>query len=452
MEWWTEMPKPETDTADARRLKAIAVSRDVARFEGLPECMERQAGPGWAELDAAATHPALRGADAKSLKFLVVAADADDERDMDPIVDVVRHATSIGVRVILVGAGLKPQTEELLRSNGLDAALSCPLVPATFRTTVDRAIAAPKNRPGSQTAVGEAAEGVDGSGAARRSRDRPTGKREASLYAVQSAAGGDGATTLAVNLAWELANSSVDPDQSVCLIDLGLQFGSVATYLDLPRRPVILEMLSDVSSMDEQAFRQALVTYRDRLSVFTAPPDILPLDMIGPDDVGALLRLARTCFDVVVVDMPTAVTGWTDAVFKLCDLYFVTCGLEVRSAQNALRFSRLLQAEGMPMDTMAFVLNRGPGRMDLGGRSRVDRMATSLNVAFHAVLSDGGKPVTEANDRGGALGFEAPRNPLARDVRTLADGLAKARAARKTDTTTVGRRAGGRSFLGVRFG
>ncbi len=49
-------------------------------------------------------------------------------------------------------------------------------------------------------------------------------------------AGGTGATTVAVNLAWELATIAKTDAPKVCLIDLDLQFGSVATYLDLPRR------------------------------------------------------------------------------------------------------------------------------------------------------------------------------------------------------------------------
>ena len=40
----------------------------------------------------------------------------------------------------------------------------------------------------------------------------------------------------------------------VCLLDLDLQFGSVATYLDLPRREAVFELLTQTSSMDATAF------------------------------------------------------------------------------------------------------------------------------------------------------------------------------------------------------
>ena len=46
----------------------------------------------------------------------------------------------------------------------------------------------------------------------------------------------------------------------MCLLDLDLQYGSVATYLDLPRREVIFELLSDTAQMDAESFGQALLS------------------------------------------------------------------------------------------------------------------------------------------------------------------------------------------------
>jgi pilus assembly protein CpaE len=71
---------------------------------------------------------------------------------------------------------------------------------------------------------------------------------QGAVFAVQNLAGGTGATTLSVNLAWELANVDKKKSPSVCLIDFDLQFGSVATYLDLPRRDIVLEFLQEAET------------------------------------------------------------------------------------------------------------------------------------------------------------------------------------------------------------
>src|SRR5690606_23823894 len=62
---------------------------------------------------------------------------------------------------------------------------------------------------------------------------RAGGDRDGVVLPVHGLAGGVGGTTFAVNLAWELANLSKTNPPRVALIDLDLQFGSVATSLDL---------------------------------------------------------------------------------------------------------------------------------------------------------------------------------------------------------------------------
>jgi hypothetical protein len=82
--------------------------------------------------------------------------------------------------------------------------------------------------------------------------------------------------------------------------------GSVATYLDLPRREQVFEVLSDTAARGQRAFLQSMLTFNDKLHVFTAPADMLPLDS-SPEDINALLDMARANFDYVIVDMPSTI-------------------------------------------------------------------------------------------------------------------------------------------------
>ena len=111
---------------------------------------------------------------------------------------------------------------------------------------------------------------------------KPAGvNREGVLIAVHGLAGGTGSTTLAVNIAWELANIDKKDPPRVCILDLDLQFGSVSTYLDLPRREAVYELLSNTESMDDEVFMQGLLSFNDKLHVLTAPSEMLPLDLIS---------------------------------------------------------------------------------------------------------------------------------------------------------------------------
>ena len=240
---------------------------------------------------------------------------------------------------------------------------------------------------------------------------------------VHGLAGGTGGTTLAVNLAWELATADKKNPPKVCLLDLDLQFGAVATFLDLPRREVVYDMLSETENMDEESFGQALLTYEDRLQVLTAPAEMLPLDLISSEDVNRILNIARNQFDYVVVDMPSTLVQWSEAVLNNAHVYFAMLELDMRCAQNALRFKRALQSEELPVEKLRYVLNRAPKFTDLSAKSRVKRMAESLGISIDVHLPDGGKPITQANDHGMPLANSAPKNPLRREIAKLAASI-----------------------------
>lgn len=449
------LPEPEP-------LRAITVSRDVQDFELLIEDMEAELGEAWGDLSFAEAGAFLKQDDADALQFIVIAVDKEDEDRLPQVTDLITDAKTSGTKIILVADGLGPTAiHELLRS-GADEFVPYPLPENALADAIVSLASKPAqtNPELAPAPTGDPSQSSDNLPAAMgRGQNLPTVRtgggdtRDGAIFAFQSASGGDGATTLAVNLAWELANASKNDAPTVCVIDLGLQFGSVATYFDLPRKQMIYEVLSDVDSMDEQAFRQALGTYKDKVSVFTAPSDILPLDLIGPDDVSALLNLARTCFDIVIVDMPMTITAWTETVFSLADIYFLVCGMEVRSAQNTMRFHKLLQSEGIAIERLKFVLNRGPGKMDMSGKGRVEKMAESLGVKFHTVLPDGGKQVTEINDLAAPLSVVASRNPLAKEIQKLAMDLFEARQAIQVGADPAGmRKQGKKAIFGLKFG
>jgi pilus assembly protein CpaE len=252
---------------------------------------------------------------------------------------------------------------------------------------------------------------------------KATGDREGVILPVQGLAGGTGATTFAVNLAWELANIDKKAPPRVCILDFDLQHGSVSTYLDLPRREVVYEMLSDTASMDNEGFMQALQSYNEKLHVLTSPADLLPLDIIQPADITRVLTAARTNFDYVVVDMPKTFVQWTETVLHEAHVYFAMLEQDMRSAQNALRILRLLKGEEMPFEKLRYVLNRAPGQFDLSGKSRIKRMAESLDIDIEVLMPDGGKQITQSNDHGQPLAESAAKNPLRKEIQKLAKSI-----------------------------
>jgi len=88
-----------------------------------------------------------------------------------------------------------------------------------------------------------------------------------------------------------------------------------------------------------------------------------------------------------------------------------------------LRLVRALKSEALPHEKLRYVLNRAPKFTDLSGKSRVKRMAESLDINIEVQLPDGSLQVTQANDHGLPLAETAGKNPLRKEIQKLAKSL-----------------------------
>lgn len=391
---------------------ACTISRDVQNFELLIEDMEAECGEGWGDLSFEDATLFLTQPDAESMEFVALAIDQEDEEKLDVLTDLVKLARDQKIRVIVIAEEVSPIALHKLLQVGADEFVPYPLPDGSLHDAIER-----MRRAALRPDDGDLPEEM-------RNKMKATGDRNGIVLGVQGLAGGTGSTTFAVNLAWELAQLEEDGEpQRVCLLDLDLQFGAIATYLDLPRREAVFELLQDTASMDSDSFMQALLTFNDRLQVLTAPGELIPLDLIGPPDIEKILEEARTNFDFVVIDMPPCVTEWTETILTAAHAVFAMTELDMRSAQNTLRMIRALKGEDLPVNKLRYVLNRAPKFTDLTGKSRVKRMAESLDIKIEILMPDGGKQVVQSNDHGVPLSEVAAKNPLRKEMQKLAHSI-----------------------------
>jgi pilus assembly protein CpaE len=400
-------------------IMACTISRDVQNFEMLIDDMEQELGENWGDLSFEDAPLFLDQPDAATLEFVAIAVDSQDEADLTRISDIIRQAKMRDIKVVLIAYNVGPIALHQLLRLGADDFVPYPLPDGALHDAIERMRKPPtpvmSAVPSSVVAEEEARAHVP--------TFKAKGDRDGVLLPVHGMAGGVGATTFASNLAWELANVSKTDAPRVCLLDLDLQFGAVSTSLDLPRRDAVFEILSDTAGVDSESFLRSMLTFNEKLHVFTAPPDMLPLEMVTAEDVGRVLDMALSNFDFVIVDMPTTIVSWTETVLNRAHVYFALMELDLRSAQNILRLVRALKAEGLPHEKLRYVLNRAPRFTDLSAKSRVKRMAESLDITIEVQLPDGGNQVTQANDHGLPLSESAAKNALRREVQKLAKSL-----------------------------
>jgi len=391
--------------AEPAEIAACTIARDVQNFDLLIEDMEAECGENWGDLTFEDAAVFLRQPEANNLEFVAIALDSDDEEDIAMVADLIKIATGRKIKVLLIAEEVSPIALHQLLKLGAEEFIPYPLPDGALHDAIER-----MRRPAPVLAEGG-------------TKLKGTGDKDGVILPVHALGGGVGATNFAVNLAWELAIEDEESPAKVCLLDLDFQFGSVATYLDLPRREAVFELLSDTSSMDTDSFLQALLPFNEKLHVLTSPSELLPLDFVGPEDIQKVLEIARTNFDYVVIDMPHTLVQWTETVLHASHVYFALVELDMRSAQNALRMIRALKGEELPYEKLRYVMNRAPKFTDLTGKSRVKRMAESLDIKIEVLMPDGGKQIVEANDHGVPLAEMAAKNPLRKEIQKLAKSV-----------------------------
>lgn len=395
---------------EAAPIAACTISRDVQAFDLLIEDMETEMGEAWGDLSIDDAIAFFDQPESDTLEFVAIAMDDQDEGNLAQIAEVIRRADAKGIKVLVVAEEVSPIALHQLLKVGAEEFIPYPLPDGALHDAIERL------RSPEPPAPPPAAEVPNTPKASSRNH-------EGVLIAVHGLAGGSGSTTMAVNLAWELATVDKNDAPRVCVLDFDLQFGSVSTFLDLPRREIIYEVLSDTDSVDEESFMASLLTFNNRLHVFTAPADMLPLDLVSSEDIMTVIDFARANFDYVIVDMPSTVVQWTESILTAAHIYFATIELDMRSAQNTLRMIRALKSEELPAKKLRYVLNRAPKFTDLNGKSRVKRLAESLDIAIEISLPDGGKQVVQAGDHGVPLAEAATKNPLRKEIQKLAQQL-----------------------------
>lgn len=260
----------------------------------------------------------------------------------------------------------------------------------------------------------------------QRSEKPPHGK----LISILSGCGGQGSTTLAVNLAVELADVS---GGRVVVVDLDYRFGQVATFLDLEPSYTLADLCNTVEQVEQSVIEKALIRHDTGVRALTRPSHLAQADaMTAAHCVGVLSSLVQFN-DYVVLDGPTRFDVGAQSVLDLADLNLLLVQLLVPSVRNTVRIVDAMRDAGYNLDRLRLVCNRvGKESAHLS----VDDVATTLNIQPTATLPDDWSTVGGAVNLGVPLLTYSPKSKVRQAIRDLAELLvappAESRPAKET--------------------
>lgn len=375
-------------------LKVVALVMNEATAHQLSSALSRIEGVDFEARMHSEDRSALEGIGVAELPDVVIAEiNGQHEKDIVDIERILRdHGDQVGVFVTFMGGDINVM-RRLMRA-GVRDVLVQPI--QTQELVIEISSIAAEKR-------------------ARQSATSPTTGR---IVSFLNAKGGSGGSTLAVNVAYALATQY---DLRVALVDLDLQFGVVAHYLDIKPGATVLEALSNPTRIDPVFVKALLTSHESGLYVLASPADVSISPEIDADAIEALLHALAANVDIVIVDLPRVLKPWTLAVMRMSNPLM----LVIQNTLATLRDARLL-LDGLPRlgvttERVEIVNNRA---MADSPSVSIERLKETLQRdRIHRVRNDFENAV-RSQDIGKPLAVVAERSHLTKDIEGIAEQLA----------------------------
>lgn len=176
------------------------------------------------------------------------------------------------------------------------------------------------------------------------------------IITIYSNKGGIGKTTIATNLAVELAKVT---NNKVALIDLNLQLGDVSTFLNLNPKFDLGFLMKNLIEKKEDTLLNAFEKYKDsQLYVLSDPNYIEEAQSITPYKIEHLFNILKKIFSYIVIDMSSNLESNSLKILDISDLILFTSIVNIPAIRNCQRCLNLFNSRKYPDDKVKVVINR----------------------------------------------------------------------------------------------
>lgn len=235
---------------------------------------------------------------------------------------------------------------------------------------------------------------------ARRKSVEPAvdGQRSAGrIVVVASPKGGTGKTTVATNLAVALASSG---PHSTVLVDLDLQFGDVASALNLVPEHSLPDAVGGTASQDSIVLKTVLTPHPTGLYALCGSDSPAAADIVTGEQVTGLLTQLAAEFRFVIVDTAPGLLEHTLAALDLATDIVLVSGMDVPGVRGMHKELQLLAELNLMHPTRHVVLNGADRREGLTVQDIQNTLGTSVDVVVRrskavALSTNRGVPILQ---------------------------------------------------------
>ena len=125
--------------------------------------------------------------------------------------------------------------------------------------------------------------------------------QDTKVIAVAGSTGGSGCTTIAINLAYEIACRH---GLRCVLAELSLRMGAVAAHLNIEPTHTIIDLLKDARRVDTVLAQKVLHQVAENLHVLAGPHQFVTPSNVSIEDLTHIVDTVKQMTEVVVLDLP----------------------------------------------------------------------------------------------------------------------------------------------------
>jgi pilus assembly protein CpaE len=370
-------------------VKILALSRDRRRAEAATEALAGHPGVSstLAVAGSLADQPGLPVPG--EVDVLVLDCTQDAEAELDGLARL---------------QPLYPAMQTILLGNPTSAALLLRALRLGVREVVDS--------PPSRETLGAAVR--------RLEQARGDGPRTAAqTLAFVSCKGGAGSTFIAANLGYALASQCA---RKVLLIDLNLQFGDASLFVsDRHPRVTIADVAHEIARVDAAYLAASAIEVAPGFSVLAAPNDPTQATDVRPAHIESILRIARSHWDVVIVDAGRSLDAVSVRALDLADHVYPVLQLTLPFVRDGKRLVDMMRSLEYPPQKIRPIVNRH----ERAGSLTLDDLQRTIGAKVFATIPNHYASAADSVNQGVPIVKLHKSSPVSRALVQLARALAE---------------------------
>jgi pilus assembly protein CpaE len=230
--------------------------------------------------------------------------------------------------------------------------------------------------------------------------------------------GGVGTTTIAVNLAVTMAQR--EDVSSVALVDLNLLFGEIPLFLEMKPKYHWGEIARQVYRLDSDFLMNILSKHSSGVHVLPSPAYYHYDQEEIPKIIERVLQLARSMFDVVIVDGGHSLGRITSKTLEMSDRVLLISIMSLPCLSNTNKLLESFRTLGYPRkEKIKIVVNRYEKNSEISLKDAEE----SVHSNIFWTLPNSYKTTMAAINQGKPLSAVAPNSSITKSLKKLADTL-----------------------------